>query len=163
MRVSLVVLGMVGSISLLSMPYFNSLEAVKNKAEIKIDNQIIIAEVAHDEESRTKGLSGRESLNINEGMFFVFEEPGIYPFWMKGMKFPIDMVWIDSDNKIVNINENVPPEIGVADENLAQYKSDGPIKRVLELHAGRVRLLNAKIGDEIKARPLVNSQKIKGL
>jgi hypothetical protein len=162
-RVLFVVFGAVASITFFSMPYFNRLEAVKNKAEVKINDQIIIAEVAHEEEARTLGLSGRKSLNINEGMLFIFEDPGIYPFWMKDMNFPIDIIWIDSDNQIVKINENVLPEPGVPDESLTQYKPPIPVERVLELRGGRARLLNAEIGDLIKARPLVNSQKLKGL
>lgn len=162
-RVLLVVFGAVASVSLLSLPYLNRLEAVKNKAEIKINDQIIIADVAHDEESRSLGLGGRESLNINEGMLFVFEEPGIYPFWMKNMNFPIDIVWINSDNKIIQVNENVQPQPGATDDQLAQYKPQIPVKRVLELRAGRARLLNAEEGDLVKARPLVNSQKLKNL
>ncbi len=162
-RVMLVVFGAVASITLFSMPYFNRLEAVKNKAEVKINDQIIIAEVAHDEDSRAQGLSGRKSLNINEGMLFIFEEPGVYSFWMKDMNFPIDILWIDSDNQIVQVDANVLPEPGVADEYLAQYKPPIPVERVLELRGGRARLLNAEPGDLIKARPLVNSEKLKGL
>lgn len=162
-RVLLVVFGAVASASFLSMPYLNRLEAVKNKAEIKINDQIIIADVAHDEESRNIGLGGREYLNINEGMLFVFEEPGIYPFWMKNMNFPIDIVWIDSENRIIQVDENIQPQPGASDEELAQYVPPIPAERVLELRAGRARLLNAESGDLIKARPLVNSQKLKGL
>jgi hypothetical protein len=162
-RVLFVVFGAILSVTAFSMPYFNRLEAVKNKAEVKINDQIIIAEVAHDEESRSLGLSGREKLNINEGMLFIFEDPGVYPFWMKDMKFPIDIIWIDSDNRIADIDENVQPEPGVLEENLAQYKPPIPVERVLELRAGRAQLLSAEVGDLIKARPLVNSQKLKGL
>lgn len=162
-RVLLVVFGAITSITLFSMPYFNRLEAVKNKAEIKINDQIIIAEVANDEETRTLGLSGRETIGINEGMLFVFEDLGVYPFWMKDMKFPIDIIWIDSENRIADIDENVQPQPGVLEENLIQYKPSIPVKRVLELRAGRAQLLNVEVGGVIKARPLVNSQKLKGL
>jgi hypothetical protein len=163
MRISIVVLGAIGAVSLFSMPYFNRLEAVKNKAEIKINDQIIIAEVVNNEETRTLGLSGREAIGINEGMLFVFEDLGVYPFWMKDMKFPIDIIWIDAENRIADIDENVQPQPGVSEESLAQYKPSIPVKRVLELRAGRARLLSAEVGNSIKARPLVNSQKLKGL
>jgi hypothetical protein len=162
-RVLFIVFGAIASVTFFSVPYFNRLEAVKNKAEVKINDQIIIAEVAHDEESRNLGLSGREKLNINEGMLFIFEDPGIYPFWMKDMKFPIDIIWIDSDNRIADIDANVQPEPGVPEEGLMQYKPPIPVERVLELRAGRAQLLSAEVGDLIKARPLVNSQKLKGL
>ena len=44
-----------------------------------------------------KGLSGRDNLADDEGMFFVFEKSDIYPFWMKDMKFAIDIIWIMED------------------------------------------------------------------
>lgn len=57
----------------------------------------IKAEVVDNEEARMKGLSGRDNLADDEGMFFVFEKSDIYPFWMKDMKFAIDIIWIMED------------------------------------------------------------------
>ncbi len=51
--------------------------------------------LAKTDAERIKGLSGRDKLGTNEGMLFVFKDPGIYPFWMKNMKFPIDIIYIN--------------------------------------------------------------------
>ncbi len=66
-------------------------------------------EVVDNESSRTLGLSGRDSLPNDKAMLFVFEQPDKYCFWMKDMKFNIDMIWLDSDKKIVKIQKDVSP------------------------------------------------------
>ena len=59
--------------------------------------------------NRLKGLSIKNTLNESEGMLFPFDTPGEYSFWMKDMKFPIDIIWIDSNYKIVYIEKNLQP------------------------------------------------------
>lgn len=83
------------------------------------------------EAQREQGLSGRTNLPDNEAMLFVFEKPGLYCFWMKGMRFPIDMVWLDSDKRVIMIKENVQPESypeNFCPDSAAQY--------VVEVNAG---------------------------
>jgi uncharacterized membrane protein (UPF0127 family) len=92
-------------------------------------------------------------------MYFIFDSPDYYSFWMKGMKFPIDIVWI-SGGKIVGFEENMQPP---ADPNspvsaLKEYAPPAPVDRVLELHAGRVRLLKAAVGDGVLVKPLISVQ-----
>lgn len=56
-----------------------------------------------------KGLSGRKSLGQDEAMLFVFQSPGIYKFWMKDMNFPLDIIWLDKDRKVIHIEHNLSP------------------------------------------------------
>jgi hypothetical protein len=51
----------------------------------------------------------RTELLDDKGMLFIFKQPGTYSFWMKNVKIPIDMIWVDSGRKIVHIEHNVPP------------------------------------------------------
>ncbi|MEX1014316.1 MAG: DUF192 domain-containing protein [Candidatus Paceibacterota bacterium] len=139
-----------------SIPYFNKITEIERKSQIKINEQIIIAEVVSKEADIRKGLSGRESIGINEGMLFLFDEASIKTFWMKDMNFPIDIVWI-RDNKVVGIEENVKPESRVEDNELSLYVSPEEVDRVLELMAGRTRILRAGVGDEVSIRPLIPS------
>lgn len=67
-------------------------------------------EIADTQEKRRQGLSGREGLDNNEGMLFIFDQPGIYGFWMKDMNFPIDIVWLDENLTVIGISEKLPPE-----------------------------------------------------
>lgn len=139
--------------------YLNRIQAVTSKVNIKINDQYIVAEMAKTRGDWDKGLSGRDSIGLNEGMYFMFDTPGSYGFWMKGMKFPIDIVWLYG-GKIIGFEENIQPpaDPNAPDSALKNYYPPQPIDRALELHAGRVRLLRAGVGDEILVKPLVPTQ-----
>jgi len=65
------------------------------------------AEIADTLGERERGLSGKQSLGDDKGMLFIFEEETLPGFWMKDMKFPIDILWIDENKKIVGIEKNM--------------------------------------------------------
>ena len=98
---------------------------------IQIGDTRVKVEVADTDIKREKGLSGRESLAENEGMLFVFKEPGTYGFWMKDMNFAIDILWIDKDKRVVEIMQNVAP-----DTFPETFYPKEPIQYVLETNAG---------------------------
>ncbi len=102
-------------------------------------------EIANTESAREKGLSGRDSLPEGAGMFFVFDSEQPLGFWMPDMKFPIDMIFLDSAYKIVDINENAQP--CETREQCPTFVSKKPAKYVLEVNAGLVRKNNIKVGD----------------
>ncbi len=66
-------------------------------------------EIADTERLRQRGLMYRKTLSPNEGMIFVFDEPGFYPFWMKNTLIPLDLFWLSADGTIVSIQADVPP------------------------------------------------------
>lgn len=114
-----------------------------NDAKIKV-------EVADTQQKRSKGLGDKESLAQDSGMLFIFQKVDKYPFWMKGLKFPLDFVWIRGD-KVVDILQNIPPPAeGQKDEALPIYQSNVPIDKVLEVNSGTVDRLKIKIGDSVK-------------
>ena len=152
MKIALVLLGLCASV-MVGWAYYFTL-SLPSKVELKINNQYIIADTAVSELARAKGLSGRAQLNVNEGMFFYFFKPERPAFWMKDMHFPIDILWI-ANHRIVGIEENVDPQVGAPEGELKSYVPPEPVERVLELSAGRARLLNAHIGDFVANRPLV--------
>ncbi len=120
------------------------------KKEIIIGDKRIIVEVADDEKKRAAGLSGKKSLGENEGMLFLYDEPGIYGFWMRGMNFSIDFIWIN-ENKVIDITENAPqPKSN--NEELIIYEPSGAINKVLEVNAGWIEKNNIKIGDEVSIK-----------
>lgn len=119
-------------------------------SELQINDKILKVEIADTSSKRNKGLGGRSSLGENEGMLFVFEKPDKYPFWMKGLSFPLDFVWI-MDLKVVDVLENVvPPTSGQPDSSLPIYSAKENINKVLEVPAGTIQKLNIKVGDTIK-------------
>lgn len=121
--------------------------------EIVVGGIQVTAEIADDEAERKKGLGGRGSLAEKEGMLFVFPEKtsGI-SFWMKDMRFPIDIIWV-KDQEVVKIDKNAEPEAGVADENLKHYWPGTEINYVLEVAAGFSEKNNLKVGDKILLTP----------
>lgn len=100
---------------------------------------------------KQRGLSGKNSLERNEGMLFVFGWPAVRRFWMKDMLIPIDIIWING-NRIVGFEENVSPQPGVSMTELAVYKSPSPVDYVLEVPAGTVGRIGASVGDEVSIR-----------
>lgn len=123
-------------------------------ANLKVNEKVIKVELVDTAEKRKKGLSGRNSLGEFEGMLFVFEKADKYPFWMKGLSFSLDFVWI-GDNKVKDILQNIPPpQKGQSDSSLPIYSSNVEIDKVLELPAGTVEKLNIKVNDTIKLTPL---------
>lgn len=109
----------------------------------------IKSEVVNNAESRKKGLGKRDSLALDQGLLFVFDKPGFYTFWMKDMKFAIDIIWIDENKKIAHIVQNLPPEPGKKDAELTRYTPPVTAKYVLEINAGLANLHNLHVGDNV--------------
>lgn len=87
--------------------------------------------VASSTEQLNHGLSGRPSLADDRGLLFMFKTPSKPGFWMKDMSFPIDIIWIASNKKVIGIERNVTIE---SYPNL--YFPPTNIKYVLEINAG---------------------------
>ncbi|MDI6821174.1 MAG: DUF192 domain-containing protein [Patescibacteria group bacterium] len=120
---------------------------VKNqKAIVSINRHVIGVDIAKTQKERAQGLSGREELKENQGMLFLFPNAGLHGFWMKNMRFPIDIVWI-SKSKIIGFTENIDPQIGIPLLNLKIYYPPRLIDSVLEINAGQVASLGIKEGD----------------
>ena len=78
-------------------------------------------------------------------MLFPFVSPGRYPFWMEGMRFPLDFIWI-ADTKVIQIMEHIAPDPGLT-PNI--YKPDAPVTAVFELNAGTVAKDGLRVGDDV--------------
>lgn len=119
------------------------------RAEVVIGANTFSVEVASTALARANGLSGRSGLGNGEGMYFIFDSPGNYGFWMKDMKFPIDMIWI-SGGRVVGLAENAAPDPGVPLWKLKIYYPPELADRVLEIKAGGVRKYGLKDGDSVQ-------------
>jgi uncharacterized membrane protein (UPF0127 family) len=76
---------------------------------VTVNGLVLVADIAATDEQRREGLSVKDSLAENEAMLFVFEDEAEHTFWMKNMKFPIDIIWIDTDKTVVHIEHNLQP------------------------------------------------------
>ena len=125
------------------------------KSKVTINNQTFSIEVATTSAQQQKGLSGRTSLPSDQGMLFVFKTAERYPFWMKDMKLPLDMIFINN-NKVVSIIQNVPiPKSGESLNSLPIYTPDAPANEVLEINAGLAKKYDFKKDDAVTVVPSI--------
>jgi hypothetical protein len=111
---------------------------------IKIGGKTIKVELARSPQEKEVGLSGRQSLPPDQGLLFIFDKPRYYPFWMKDMKFPIDIVWLDKNGFVIDITKNLQPS-----SFPQRVTSKSPSQFVLELNANFTEQNNIKIGDKL--------------
>jgi len=121
----------------------------EGKTRIRAKTLDVTAEIAASDKEKKKGLSDRESLPISEGMFFVYDKMANYTFWMKDVQFPIDIIWIDKDKKIVYIAHNAQPERDKNDDELKRYKPSAEAQYILEINAGLAAANGLEIGDQV--------------
>lgn len=89
------------------------------------------------------GLSGTESLNDSEAMLFAFDDNHQWGIWMKDMKIPIDIIWLDADKRVVYIKKNAQP-----DSYPTVFRPDKDARYVIETASGRSDDLGVKLGDQ---------------
>jgi len=123
-----------------------SLSALSDESTVRVSigGTELLAEVAVSDAKKGQGLSGRDGLRPGWGMIFVFDQNGIYSFWNKDMRFPLDIIWM-SDNTVKDISENLPVFSGTPET----FTPAAPVNVVLEVDAGFVKEHNIKIGDNI--------------
>lgn len=101
-------------------------------------------EYADTHSEQVLGLSGRESMAKDSGMLFIYDYPDTRCMWMKDMRFSLDMIWLDRDQKVLKIAKAVSPD------TFPQTFCAGNTQYVIELNAGMADKLGYKIGDYIK-------------
>ncbi|MCY4436681.1 MAG: DUF192 domain-containing protein [Chloroflexi bacterium] len=117
--------------------------------ELCVNEARIRVQVADTPSERAAGLSGYAGLPEDAGMLFVLPEPQQPTFWMKGMLFALDIIWI-RDGTVVQIHASVPPQPpDTPDDQLPRYRPDEPITHVLELNAGSAERFGITIGSRI--------------
>jgi hypothetical protein len=111
---------------------------------VDVDGERIIVEIANTEKERQTGLMFRESLCDDCGMLFVFEQEGLYGFWMKNTLIPLDIIFIDADFDVVDIFHAVPCAGNVCDSYTPRQKA----LYVLEVNGNRFN--ETIIGKKVK-------------
>ena len=100
---------------------------------LSIGTKTYQAEIANTDQLRQKGLSGRSILNDNAVMLFVFDESDYHKIWMKNMHFPIDVLWLNENKKVVHIERQLQPD----DPPHKEYTTLVPAKYIVEMSAGK--------------------------
>lgn len=131
----------VGIAGILSLPSDVKLEAVEfPRGTVKLDDIVLEVQIADTDPRRVRGLMFQEQLPFDQGMLFVFDDANYRSIWMLNMQFPLDIIWIDGNDKVVFIEENVPIcKTAVETVTCPSYNGGGNgAKYVLEVTAGFV-------------------------
>lgn len=111
---------------------------------LRVGNYVLPIEIADTEAAREQGFSGRERPESGHGLLFIFETPGMYGFWMKEMRFAIDIVWIGDNWEVVGVARDVLPE-----SFPNTFSPPTPVRYVLELPAGDTAAFGIDTGSKL--------------
>jgi uncharacterized protein len=98
--------------------------------------------LANTDPTREFGLMKRDSMPNNHGMIFVFPDETPRAFWMKNTRFPLDIIFLDHDGKIVSFKQ-------MKAYDLSSVPSDAPAKYAIELNFGVVQAAGIKVGEQV--------------
>jgi len=135
----------VGSIA--SIQLLKTQHQVTYRETITIREQEFSVKLAQTGKERSEGLMWVEELPENEGLLFIYEQEGYRSFWMKNTLIPLDIVFIDDVNRIVDVIHEVQP---CEQEHCPTYRSAKQAKYVLEINGGISKTHEFKIGDLVE-------------
>ena len=116
--------------------------------QLVIDGNTISVALSTTTAEIDQGLQDRPTLGASDGMLFIFKKASTYQFWMPNMSFSLDMIWIGSDHKIVDISRNAPP---LPDPSKpVWFRPSSPAQYVLEVNADYASSHNIQIGDPVQ-------------
>ena len=110
----------------------------------KLSQLDYVLEVVDNSQTRQKGLSGRPNLPPRHGLLFVFQTLGEHGIWMKDMNFAIDIIWLDDNQRIVDLAANIQP-----DSYPEVFRPQTDSLYVIEINASEAALAGLEIGDYI--------------
>lgn len=114
--------------------------------QVCLQGDCVTVEVVSKMEDMARGLMFRSGLDKDKGMLFVFQSDGNPSFWMKNMRFNLDILWIDSDGRIVDIGRNVP---ACSADPCKIYTPRGASRYVLEVSSGYTAIHRWREGDKL--------------
>ena len=127
------------------------------KEKLTIGSKTYNLELAVNDESRQYGLKGRQTVADDGGMIFIFPEPKVQSFWMEDCLVDIDIIFLDTQGRIVAMHKMKKAEPKRANETQEQYEARLPkyssnqrAQFAIELQAGSLDKLNLKNGQKIE-------------
>ena len=130
------------------LPMITNREGVVETRELWVGEARVEVELVDDGDEMNKGLGYRDSLGEDMGMLFIYPEPIIPTFWMKGMRFDLDFIWI-LDGVVVEITENIPFPVD-GEEQLPLIRPKELSDWILEVNAGWVEENGVSVGDVVR-------------
>jgi hypothetical protein len=123
-----------------------------------VDNSVAVAlpggvklraELKTDPADMARGMMFRDQLPADRGMLFVHPAPGRYPYWMHNVRVPLDIIWLDSAKRIVEISPDTPPCLKPASD-CPNYGGQSDAQYVLELAGGQAAKLGLAAGQQLQ-------------
>ncbi len=111
------------------------------------DSQFVVYR-ADTPNERSIGLSNVDSLGTNQGMIFIWPQAQAQAFWMKGVDYPLDLVWL-RDQTVVGTVTMLPEAATTPQQDYQYYYSPGPVNQVVELPAGTIENIGLTLGDKL--------------
>ena len=108
-----------------------------------------IAEVAATDGEQAKGLMYRQSLAKDRCMIFVYREESHHAIWMKNCLIALDVAWLDTEGRVVETAEHVPPCSPMRGDDCPTYGGSVPARYFVEFAAGTFKRLGLKKGDRL--------------
>ena len=121
-------------------------EAPLPVTQVRVAGHALRVEVAATIEHRMQGLMFRRKLGRNDGMLFVFEEPGYHAMWMKNTPLPLSVAFVDGEGRILNVVDMEP-------HTLDQHAAAGPARYAIETNKGWFAERRIKPGDKVAGLP----------
>lgn len=121
---------------------------------VTVGQRDIRVEIAETFDAKTLGLSYRDSLPEDGGMLFIYSKPSAQMFWMHGMRFPLDIVFI-RDRRVIQVASDVPSPSS-PDDAPAIVQSKEPADQVLEINAGKAKEWGIVEGSNVSFGPTID-------
>lgn len=115
---------------------------------IKVGSHALKVEVADTDASRGRGLMYRQKLGKEDGMLFIFPDPGYHSMWMMNTYIPLSVAFVDADGKILNILDMEP-------QTQDTHTAAGPARYAIETNKGWFERRKIKAGDAVTGLPTV--------
>lgn len=119
---------------------------LQSQSSVTLGGERFTVEVADTPAEQTRGLMFRDELAEGHGMLFVYPEPFMQAYWMKNVRFPIDILFFDRGRRLINVASGARP---CRRDPCPRYRSERPAMYVLELNAGVAEALGVSPGDEL--------------
>lgn len=111
-------------------------------SELRVGSGVFNIQLATTDEARQQGLSGVDHLDANQGLLMAFPSDDEWGIWMKDMKIPLDIIWMDHEKKVIFIVTDASPDLGTS----KTFKPKTPARYVLEVPAGTVKNAGIQVG-----------------
>jgi hypothetical protein len=131
-------------VALKSRPQYGCTYPHRSDRRLVVGNSIVAVEVVGRLGDLRKGLAGRACISPGQGMLFEFPRSGDYRFVTSGMRFPVDIVWLDTGYRVVSVQSHASPS------SRRVFRSERSAQYVLELDAGHAAESGLAIGSAIK-------------